>query len=774
MTFNLPIFSPLCGYTVGESVATNANYDTPLYTPYDAWSEAWWDNLVSELIQARVTNVSLSTRGAYTLSSGDFAGPGSMNPRRLYMFVDALKRAGVDSQFKISCFLDAPSAEEIYTRVYGLPGGTLEDMADNSPGVTNHWQEIWWLRVIKPWFDTIPQSMWFMENGHPRIELWGFGLKLTNTEGNCSAMTNYISNQMQATYGVTPVFVGGSGSGAPDSTWATNPLVIGNNPWFYPPNTPFQSTNKNGYICGTVVDGFIDPNFFNPASSNYQNFNRVIKRNKVDGSGANGDTLRGAIESAIAANCHFITYEGWTDVGESAGGYRCYYSPRNSWDYPNQYINILRPYIDLRTTTLRLEAEACDDFYDTTLGDSGGAYRRSGDDLDVRALTGTPAVTASSELSGTYVAANGMDHSFLTKWITNIALPQWLQYDYGNGRSAAVNTYYVTSADNAPERDPMDWTLQASNNGTTWVTLDTRTGQAFAARSQTNTYTISNTTSYRYYRLNITAAPGGPTDRLQVGDFSLKAPVTNGGGWVVTNTAAGEWIDFEGVGVSSGNYKFPIRYSSTASHTVRLTIDNVALPDVVLPATGSMNTFDTAYLGTKALGHGTHTFKVTFVDGGVDVDWIFVKKYDPMVSFKSLLTNCYLTAEMGGNSTFSSNRTAAANWEGFSVDSLTGGNGTLSDGTVANIQSYVGYYMTAELSGGGALTVNRRQPRGWEQFTLVKVSGSAGSGIVSGDQVALKSQDGTHYVTVVNGTTVNVSGTSIGSAQTFTVGLSNQ
>jgi len=774
VTDSLPIFSPLCGYEVGESTATGANYDTPYYTPYDSTTDAWWDNLVSELTQARVTTVSFATRGTYTLSPGDITGPGNMNPRRLTQFIDALNRAGVASQFKIACFIDAPSAEEIYTRIYGLPSGTLENMADNSTGVTNHWQEVWWLRMMKPWFDTVPQSMWFMENGHPRIEFWGLGNKTTNGEGNCSGMITYISNQMLATYGVTPVFVGGGGSGAPDSTWITNPLVIGGNPWFSPPSSPFRYMTLNGYSAGTVVSSFIDPGFYNPASSNYQNYNRVIKRNKVDGSGANGDTLRGALDAAVAANCHFNTYEGWTDVVESAGDYRCYYSPTNAWDYPNQYINILRPYTDLRTVTLKLEAEACDLYLDTTTGNSGGAFNRSGEDLDVRALTGTPAVTASSVLSSTYPATNGMDGSFSTKWIAGGAFPQWLQYDYGSGRSAAVNTYYVTSADNAPERDPMDWTLQGSNNASTWVTLDTRTGQTFAARKQTNTYTVTNTTAYRYYRLNVTAAPGGPTNNLQVEDFKLKAPTTNGSGWVVTNTAAGEWIDFEGVSVSSGNYKFPIRYSSTASHTVRLTIDNVALPDVVLPSTGNMNTFDTAYLGTKALGHGTHKLKVTFVDGGVDVDWIFVKKYDPMVSFKSLSTNCYLTIEHGGNSTFSSNRTAEGVWERFSVASLNGGSGALSDGTIANLQGYIGYYVTAELDGGHSLTDNRRSPGIWEKFTLVKVSGSAGTGIVSGDQVALKSDDGTHYVTVINGTTVDVSGTTIGSAQTFTVNLSNQ
>jgi len=775
---NMPIFSPLCGYEVGEATATDPNKDTPVFGPYDSTTDAWWDNLVAELLQARITNVSVATRGTMTLSPGDMTGPGNMNPRRLQQFIDALNRAGVASQFKISCFLDAPSTEEIYVNRYGLAAGTLENMADNSTGVTNHWQEVWWLRYIKPWFDTIPQSMWFLESGKPRLEFWGLGNKTTNQQGNCSAMMSYISTQMQSTYGVTPAFVGACSQ---DTTFATSPLVIGNNPWFAPPSSPFRysTTSGTGYTAGTVVPGFIDPNFYVVGAANYQNYNRVIKRNKVDGTGANGDTYKGALDAAITANCHFNVIEGWTNVAESAGVYRDFASHMGTWNYPNQYINMLRPYTDLRTVTLRLEAEGCDEYSDTTTGNSGGSFVRSGEDLDVRALTGAPAVTASSVLTTTqnyYIAASGMDGSFSSKWIASGALPQWLQYDYGSGRAAAINTYYLTSADNDATRDPSAWTFQGSNNGTTWTTLDTRSGEVFAARKQTNTYTFTNTVAYRYYRLNVTAEPSGTTNSLQVGDLKLKGASPTGAGWAVTNTAANEWIAFYGVFFSNGYYKFPIRYSSTAAHTVRLTVDNVALPDVVLPSTGSANTFDTAYLGAQFLGHGTHNLKVTFVDGGVDVDWIFAKKSDPLISFKSDLTACYLTAEQGGNGTFSSNRTTEGVWERFSANSLTGGSGTLSDGTIANFQPYVGYYMTAESTGGssgggGSLTANRRSPGIYEKFTLVKVSGSAGTTIASGDKVALKSNDGAHYITVVNGTTINVTGTSVGTAQTFTVNL---
>jgi len=213
-----------------------------------------------------------------------------------------------------------------------------------------------------------------------------------------------------------------------------------------------------------------------------------------------------------------------------------------------------------------------------------------------------------------------------------------------------------------------------------------------------------------------------------------------------------------------------------------MAVDGVALPDVILPSTGSMDTFDTAYLGAKMLGHGKHDLKIRFVDGGVDVDWIFAKKADSMMSFKSDVTGCLITAQAGGNSTFTSNVLPAngGSFERFSVNDLVAGsNGTLSDGHVVNFQSYNGYYMTAESSGGsngggGSLTANRRAPGIYEKFTLVKVSGSAGSTIAAGDKIALRSHDDLHYLTVINGTTVNVTGTSIGAGQTFTINLTQQ
>ena len=71
-----------------------------------------------------------------------------------------------------------------------------------------------------------------------------------------------------------------------------------------------------------------------------------------------------------------------------------------------------------------------------------------------------------------------------------------------------ITSYALTSANDSPTRDPKNWAVSGSNDGKTWVVLDTRTNETFSDRGKTNTYDFTNTTSYTYYRLNITANDG--------------------------------------------------------------------------------------------------------------------------------------------------------------------------------------------------------------------------------------------------------------------------
>jgi hypothetical protein len=121
-------------------------------------------------------------------------------------------------------------------------------------------------------------------------------------------------------------------------------------------------------------------------------------------------------------------------------------------------------------------------------------------------------VTAAGENNGINgnweVAANAFDDSS-AKWLDFAndnpdTRASWIQYQYPAGLERVVTNYTITSANDAPERDPADWALLGSNdNGNTWDTLDTQVNQVFTARYQTVGFPISNPMPYNIYRLRI-------------------------------------------------------------------------------------------------------------------------------------------------------------------------------------------------------------------------------------------------------------------------------
>ncbi|HEY8903079.1 MAG TPA: RICIN domain-containing protein, partial [Chthoniobacterales bacterium] len=116
----------------------------------------------------------------------------------------------------------------------------------------------------------------------------------------------------------------------------------------------------------------------------------------------------------------------------------------------------------------------------------------------------TASINAGPQVGGSDTAFDGDPGS---KWYCYNSPTGWIQYDFGAGNAQAVKRYTVNSAD-VPARDPIAWSLLGSQDGSAWTTLDTQSGQSFAIPMAQNTYNISNTTAYRYYRLNITSNNG--------------------------------------------------------------------------------------------------------------------------------------------------------------------------------------------------------------------------------------------------------------------------
>lgn len=72
-----------------------------------------------------------------------------------------------------------------------------------------------------------------------------------------------------------------------------------------------------------------------------------------------------------------------------------------------------------------------------------------------------------------------------------------------NKTLSTIKKYTITSANDAPGRDPKNWVFSGSADGVTWHVLDTKNNEKFNKRGATNTYLLNNNTAnYRFYKFD--------------------------------------------------------------------------------------------------------------------------------------------------------------------------------------------------------------------------------------------------------------------------------
>jgi autotransporter-associated beta strand protein len=236
-------------------------------------------------------------------------------------------------------------------------------------------------------------------------------------------------------------------------------------------------------------------------------------------------------------------------------------------------------------------------YYVVTATNSAGESANSIEDNTTPQLTMVNVAVGGSALANADNAANGegaaqaFDINPGTKWFNgNAGTNGWLQYDLGPFTRQTVRRYAITSADDVPGRDPVNWQFQTSNDGSTWTTLDTQSNQAFPYRYQTFTYPIGNTNAYRFYRLNITANNGDPTG-VQLSELALLAIAGTGtnlassaltwsgavnGNW---DTSTANWLS-NGVAVTYQNGS-AVLFDDTASGSTTVSIAAILPPSAV-------------------------------------------------------------------------------------------------------------------------------------------------------------------------------------------------
>lgn len=148
----------------------------------------------------------------------------------------------------------------------------------------------------------------------------------------------------------------------------------------------------------------------------------------------------------------------------------------------------------------------------------------------------TPAgAVAHSSVNGAFAgwkifaqSSNRVSGSWITPDGTNTG---WVSYDFGAAQTRVITHYALRPvATDGTTNDfpaaPRNWALQGSNDGSTWTDVHTVSAAPVFFANEERTYTTTNTTAYRYYRINVTAiqgalAPGTNLNRVTINGLKL-------------------------------------------------------------------------------------------------------------------------------------------------------------------------------------------------------------------------------------------------------------
>ena len=126
-------------------------------------------------------------------------------------------------------------------------------------------------------------------------------------------------------------------------------------------------------------------------------------------------------------------------------------------------------------------------------------------------------VSANSQYNAGHAAFYAFDGNANTRWSSSGSAPDWIRIKFPE--AVECNAVEITSRnDGSYNQAPRDFTIQASNDGTTWDTLSSEFGVDFS-QNETKLFDFDNENSYQYYRLYVTANNGGSTVAIGVLKF---------------------------------------------------------------------------------------------------------------------------------------------------------------------------------------------------------------------------------------------------------------
>lgn len=144
--------------------------------------------------------------------------------------------------------------------------------------------------------------------------------------------------------------------------------------------------------------------------------------------------------------------------------------------------------------------------------------------------------------------------------------------------SKIIKRYYLFR--NTLSNRPISWVFEGSTDGTTYTTLETVTSNT--ASTPYLSGVLANTTSYTYYRINITASFSGTNTSVlgleMTENVGTVYGVNTGGTFTIPNTLSGTRnITQTGDGIISNNAATVVTTNNTTGNTVNFNVSGIGL-----------------------------------------------------------------------------------------------------------------------------------------------------------------------------------------------------
>ena len=290
---------------------------------------------------------------------------------------------------------------------------------------------------------------------------------------------------------------------------------------------------------------------------------------------------------------------------------------------------------------------------------------------------------AASSVNGGQAAWQAFDRNTGTVWQSISVNAAWLSYNFPTGR--IIKRYgFFSFSNNA--NNPRTWTFEGSNNGSTWVVLDTQTNFVTGTSTFFSFDISANTTSYTFYRINITAVQTLGQQpvivELEMSEVTnLYGGIVAGGGFTFANggnltcSAPTNSVFNRAVGsVYCLTFDLPSGQSATFNGSVNSVPNLINGRSILVQNTGTFN-----MVGDYGIAGGStnNTGRYTIVIGGATIVNLIgnITNSHSVTNNNTASTLIFGTTannsilNMTGNVSGSNGNTLLANYNGIYVDS---------------------------------------------------------------------------------------------------------